>query len=172
MYILKKLLLQNFLPFLFGVLLASACAGAPAPETGPGTSKGTGAVFADVEKVDWVLAEVKASSGTVRMDRRKLEAVNLGGAYTMRFESGRLTGMGAPNRFNGPYTTGEGRALSIGPAAVTRMMSIAQPEGLTEQEFFAYLAKVNGWDLREGRLELTSSPEDGAAVLVFTRGQD
>jgi heat shock protein HslJ len=167
MYTLKK-----FLPFLFAVLLTSVCAAAPASETGPGApapAVGQSFNFADAEGVDWVLTEVKAVSGTVRMDRQKLEAINLGGAYTMRFESGRLTGMGAPNRFNGPYIAGEGRALSIGPAAATQMMAIVQPEGLAEHEFFTYLAKVSGWDLREGRLELTSSSENGAAILVFTR---
>jgi heat shock protein HslJ len=151
-------LMKRIIPFLF--VLVSACAGAAASRDS--------AVFANVEGADWVLTEVRSFSGTLLMDRQKMEANNLGEAYTLRFDSGRLTGQGAPNRFNGPYTAGEGRSLSIGPAAATQMMSLVQPEGLTEHEFFTYLAKVTAWDLREGRLELKSASENGEISLVFS----
>jgi heat shock protein HslJ len=126
------------------------------------------ASFADIQDKDWILAEFSTPAGTVRMDRQKLESVNLGAAYTIRFGPERISGTGAPNRFTGLYTRGEGRSLSIGRAAATQMMSLIQPEGLTEHEFFAYLGRVTSWDLRENRLELNSSTENGgAAVLVF-----
>jgi heat shock protein HslJ len=146
---------------LAAAMVIFSCSGGPVGRSNPS--------FADVQDKDWILAELRTPSGTVPMDRRKLESVNLGAAYTLRFGPERLTGTGAPNRFTGPYTSGEGQSLSIGPAAATRMMSLVQPEGLSEHEFFAYLARVTSWNLREGRLELNSSTENGGpAVLVFS----
>jgi heat shock protein HslJ len=146
---------------LIAAAVVSACSG--------GSAVRSNRSFADVQDMDWILAEIKTASGTVLMDRQKMESVNLGEAYTLRFGPERLTGIGAPNRFTGPYTAGEGRSLSIGPAAATQMMSLVQPEGLTEREFFGYLDRVASWNLRRGLLELNSSSESGgAAVLVFS----
>jgi heat shock protein HslJ len=151
-------LLKRNIVFLLVVTAVSACASGAA-QSNP--------VFADVRDVDWVLTEVKSSSETIRINRQNLEQI-LDSAFTLRFDSERVSGVGAFNRYSGPYTTGEGRSLSIGTMVSTKMMSLIQPEGLTEDEFFDYLAKVTGWDLREGRLELTSSSGSGA-VLVFTQ---
>jgi heat shock protein HslJ len=158
-------LIKKIVFFLAAAMMISACSGGPAVRSGIS--------FADVQDKDWVLTELKTASGTILIDRQKMEAINLGSAYTLRFDPERLTGTGAPNRFTGPYTAGKGRSLSIGPAAATLMMSLVQPEGLTEREFFDYLAKVTSWDLLEGRLELNSSSESGgAAVLVFSPRQE
>ena len=145
---------------LAAATLIFSCFGGPAVRSGLS--------FADVKDKDWVLAEIRTPSGTVPMDRQKLESANLGAAYTLSFGPDRVTGTGAPNRFTGPYAAGEGRSLSIGRMASTQMLSLVQPEDLTEYEFFAYLERVTSWDLRENRLELESSTKSGdAAVLVF-----
>lgn len=151
----------GFFLTLIAAMLVFSCAG--------GSAIRSNLSFADVQGRDWILVELRAAPETVRMDRRKLESINLGTAYTLHFGPERVTGTGAPNRFTGPYTAGEGRSLSIGQVAATQMMSLLQPEGLTEHDFFAYLARITSWDLRENRLELNSSTGNGdPAVLVFS----
>ena len=148
--------------FLPVIAFPSGVSGAPAHE--PGVR------FSDVEGKEWFLSEVRSAAGTVRFDREKLEADGFEGIYTASFQEGRLSGMGAPNRFFGPYTAGSNRSLSIGNMASTLMMAFREPDGLKEHEYFAYLSRVTRWDLRRGVLELYSSGEDGReAVLVFVR---
>ena len=127
-----------------------------------------GASFKDVEGKEWLLSEVRSGGKTVTMDRQKLALDNLIGIYSLGFREGRLSGMGAPNRFTAPYSTGSNRYLSIGQAASTMMIAFREPEGLKEKEFFNYLAATQRWDLNQGRLELYSKNPNGTeAVLVF-----
>jgi heat shock protein HslJ len=126
----------------------------------------SGAVFGDVEGNEWILLEVKSGKKTIPMDRKKLEADGMGGVYTINFKDGRVYGMGAPNRYFGPYTLGSNRSLSIGNLATTLMASIKNPPGLNEIEYYAYLSKVTRWDLRYGKLELYSGAD---AVLIFNK---
>ena len=161
--------------FLPAIVFPSCAGGAPAREGGASVQEGAsaqggGAVFSDVEGKEWVLLELKSAGQTVAMDRQKLEADSMGGVYTISFQEGRVSGMGAPNRYFGPYTLDNSRTLSIGNLASTMMMAFREPDGLKENEYFAYLSKVTRWDLREGKLELYSSDGSGAeAVLVFVR---
>ena len=128
-----------------------------------------GATFGDVEGKEWILLELRSAGETVAMDRQRLEADGMGGVYTVGFQEERPSGMGAPNRYFGPYSSGANRSLSIGNIASTMMFSFREPEGLRESEYFDYLSKVTRWDLLEGKLELYSSNAEGAeAVLVFT----
>jgi heat shock protein HslJ len=165
-------------------MLASSCAGGAKakdsePETGakaieseangsgPG-AKDSGAVFSDVRGKEWVLAEVKGTAETIRLDRQQLEAAGFKGAYTLTFNEGLLNGTGAPNSYRGPYTAGEGRSLTIGNIAATLMMGLSEVPGIPERSYFAYLNKVARWDIREGNLELYTSDEAGAErVLVY-----
>ena len=124
--------------------------------------------FATVERGEWILEEVRTQGRTIVMDRVRLEAQGLGEVYTIQFQEGRVLGMGAPNRFFGPYTSGTGRSLAIGDLASTLMAAIIEPEGLRESEYFGFLSRVNRWGIHEGKLELYSTNSDGAeAVLVF-----
>jgi heat shock protein HslJ len=146
---------------LFAVLLAAAvcsCAGgAPA----------RAASFGGIQGKEWILAEVKGPS-PVTLDRQELEAGGLGDVYTIKFDAGMASGRGAPNRYRGPYTLGNGRALTIGSLAGTLMAAVNEPESLKESEYYAYLDSVSSWDLKNGRLELYSKDQSGAeAVLVF-----
>jgi heat shock protein HslJ len=88
---------------------------------------------------------------------------NLVGVYSISFNENRLFGMGAPNRYNGPYTVNSNRFLSIGNIASTLMMAIVDPDGLKEHEYFRCLSSVTRWDLRQGKLELYSRD----SILVF-----
>ena len=143
--------------FLPAMVFSSCASAAPAPGT-----------FGDIEGREWLLLELRRNAETVRIDRENPDLSGFGEIYTAHFEDGRISGMGAPNRFFGPYTLGGGRDLSIGLLAHTLMMALVEPEDLREHEYFAYLYRVTHWDFRDGRLELHSSSEDGSAtVLVF-----
>ena len=151
---------------LAAIVFPSGVFGAPARDGGT--------TFNDVEGKEWILSELRSAGKTVRMDRQKLAADNLGGVYTINFQKdsaeGRVSGMGAPKRYFGPYTANSNRVLKIGNVASTMMLAFREPEGLKESEFFALLSKVMRWDLREGMLELYSSSSDGTeAALVFAR---
>jgi len=80
-------------------------------------------------------------------------------------DDGRVTGSGGCNRFSGRYTV-DGAALAIGPVAATRKACLA-PEGVGEQEtsYFAALARVATWSIREERLHLRA--EDGALQVEY-----
>ena len=122
-----------------------------------------GAAFADAEGKEWILTELRRAGETVRAD-------GMGDVFTITFQAaeGRLSGMGAPNRYFGPYTAGSNRALSIGNLASTQMMAFREPDGLKESEYFNYLSNVTRWDLDGPYLELYSTDGAGAeAVLIF-----
>jgi heat shock protein HslJ len=121
-----------------------------------------------VSEKEWVLAEIRSARNTIQIDRQKLAANNIGGFFTINFQEGNVSGMGAPNRFRGPYTLGSGNALNIGLLASTLMAAFIEADELKEHEYFAYLSSVTRWALREGRLELSGSDSDGnEVVLVF-----
>ena len=158
-----KIFLNLFI--LLAIMLPVSANAAPAQDLGTSLS------FRDIEGKEWILLELRDAGKTILMDRQKLEAENMGGFFTIRFEDGRLGGVGAPNRYFGPYTAGAGRDLDIGILASTLMMALREPEFLKESEFFDFLSRVSRWDLREGKLELYSPDGDGnETVLVFISG--
>jgi heat shock protein HslJ len=158
----KGILEKGILLFL---LFAAAAIGSCA---GSASVKNSGAVFTDVQGKDWVLVETQSASGTIRLDREQLAGDGFEGIYTIKFDEDRVAGMGAPNRYFGPYSQGEGKALTIGNVAGTLMAPLREPDGLKEHEYFALLGKVSRWDLREGRLELFTVDAGGNSVtLIF-----
>jgi heat shock protein HslJ len=147
--------------FILPAIVFASCAGGASF----GESK---AVFNDVQGKEWALIEVRSQGKTVQLDRKKLEAGFPGGAFTANFEESRLSGVGAPNRYFGPYTVDSSKTLSIGTLASTMMAALFEPEGLKENEFFGYLSSAKRWDLRSGKLELYSADSSGAeTILVF-----
>ena len=156
----------------FGLVLfvLMSCAGGASANGNSGTAIAAGmaetAGIADIQDRDWVLAELRSSSGTVQIDRTRPGAAEV---YTLRFESERLSGMGAPNRYFAPYTGGTSKDLSIGMVASTLMAALFENQDLREQDYFAYLGKVSRWDLRDGNLELYTSAENGSDVVLIFR---
>ena len=154
--------------FLLIVLTVSACAGGltargdESTEDGAGTAKNS-ATIADIQDRDWILEEVQSNSGSVRINRTRPGAAEV---YTLRFDAERVSGMAAPNRYFAPYTKGEGKALSIGMVAGTLMAPLFENEDLREHEYFGYLSRVNRWDLRNGKLELYTSAENGNEIVL------
>jgi heat shock protein HslJ len=152
---------NNGVWLILGVLAFTSCAGGA-------STKNNEAVFTDIEGKEWTLVELRNSTASVRVDRQKLADDGFEGFYTITFDAGRLRGMGAPNRYFGPYTLGEGKSISIGNVAGTLMAPLKEPEELKEYEYFTLLENASRWDLREGRLELfTVEDSGGSAVLIF-----
>jgi len=151
---------------VFPAIVFSSCASA-------GGARQNTAAFADIQRQEWHLSEIRSNTESVRLNRPALDAAGFSGVFTITFEDGRVSGAGAPNRFFGPYTggkaSGSGGDLSIGLLGHTLMAAIFEPEELQENEYFHYLSSVTSWELREGMLELATSSNDGSkTVLVFT----
>jgi heat shock protein HslJ len=124
--------------------------------------------FDEVQGKVWALEEVMTESGSIIINRRKLEADGQGDAFTLVADAERISGKGSPNRYFSPYTLGEEQEISISPIAGTLMMSLAEPEGLQEREYFNYLEQANQWLLTGDTLELYSETAEGdPAILVF-----
>jgi len=160
---MKKLTGIYFCAVLFlPALVFVSCAG------GASFKKGSGAEFKDVQGKEWTLLEIKSQGKTIRIDRKKLEAGNMSGAFTVNFGEGRLSGVGAPNRYFAPYTVDSNNALSISDLASTMMAALFEPEELKESEFFDYLSKAKRWNLKSKKLEIYSADSTGAeTVLLF-----
>jgi heat shock protein HslJ len=125
--------------------------------------------FAEVQGKLWALDEVVTESGSVIINRRKLEADGMGNAFSLEADAERISGTGAPNRYFSPYTVGENQEISISPIAGTLMMGLVDPEGLQEREYFNYLEQANQWLLTGGRLELYSETAEGdPVIMIFT----
>ncbi|MCL2130162.1 MAG: META domain-containing protein, partial [Treponema sp.] len=109
---------------LLVIIFSSKVYGAPAMEAE--------ADFAYVEGNEWILLELQSEGKIVPIDRQKLAAMNMPDVFTIRFQDGLLGGMGAPNRYTAPYSTGKNRTINIGLIASTMMFSFIEPDGLNE----------------------------------------
>jgi hypothetical protein len=141
-------------------LVAASCAGSPSRRQAPD--------FSGLLDRDWYLSEIRGDNERVILDRSALEAGGLGDAFTLRFDENRISGKALPNRYFGPYTRGQGQAITFEAAAATLMASFIELEALTEQEYFRYLEGIQSWNLVQGRLELRAVTGGTELVLVFT----
>ena len=131
-----------------------------------GAAAKSSATIADIQGRDWFLAEVKSGSGTVRIDRTRSGAEAV---YTIRFEADRFNGVGAPNRYFAPYTSGDANSLSMGLIAGTLMAPLFENPDLREHAYFGYLSRVKRWALQNQNLELYTSDENGGQVVLIYR---
>jgi len=74
------------------ILAAYACACASVPE------------FSTVMNKDWNLAEIRTKPENIIIERGKLKEEGFGDIFTLRFDTERVNGVGAPNRYFAPYT--------------------------------------------------------------------
>jgi hypothetical protein len=158
---------------------AAATDGGPAIAGGAAAAGGTNAagqvssqgevkVLGDVEGKEWILTELRSGANTVRIDRSKLGGADTNGSFTIIFQDGRVNGVGWPNRYVGPYTTGGGDALTISDAlASTMMAAFIELDELKEHDYFVYLSKVTRWAVRDGKLELYSTTDGRETTLVY-----
>jgi heat shock protein HslJ len=141
------------------LFLVVSCAGTP-----PGTVG-----FSAVRGRDWQLIALRTAGDGGVFDRGELEALEMGDAYTLRFDEDRVSGRGAPNRYFAPYELGEGSSLSIQAMGSTLMASFREPSGLREGDYFTYLQGVDRWELVGEELRLhTRDSQGGALTLVFS----
>ena len=182
---MKKIKMAFCLLFVLSMALNVSCAGSA--ETADGgtvafdsgviasvnnaeekaSSQGEVKVLGDVEGKEFILTELRSGGNTVRIDRSKIPAENRSGSFTITFQGGRVSGVGWPNRYFGPYTTGSGEELSIGNLASTMMAAFVELDEIKENEYHAYLSNVNRWAVRDGKLELYSTSDGRETVLVF-----
>ena len=83
----------------------------------------------------------------------------------LRFQAGRVAGLGGCNRFGGTYAH-KGERLSFSPLAATRMACPGEVMK-AEQVVFDMLAKVKGMTLTGETLELLDG--DGKALARFDK---
>lgn len=124
----------------------------------------------DVMGVEWILLEIRENGKTIILDRNKLEADQMGAAFSLRFEDERVSGTAWPNRYSAECSW-DGGAVSFGPAAATKMAAFREPEALKENEFFRYFGGIRRWRLENGFLELHADGNEnsGEAVLIFKK---
>ncbi|MDR0313064.1 MAG: META domain-containing protein [Treponema sp.] len=117
-----------------------------------------------IQDKDWVLEEIRINTTTVPIVRPDNTE-----AFTIRFDAEYVGGTGFPNHYRGPYTAGAGNSLSIGNMASTMMVALFEIEGLNEYEYYGYLSKVKSWAIQNGKLELTTSGQNGETVVLVYR---
>ena len=149
----------------FAAAVAASCAGAPK------TSGEQAAVtdFSAVRDRDWDLAEIRTGQKRIVIDfGEEWDEEGSEKFFTLRFDAEQISGVGAPNRYRAPYSTGDNNAVSIGLIAGTLMAPLREPEVLKEQEYFALLQKAVRWNLVREYLELyCENASGGETVLVF-----
>jgi len=130
--------------------------------------------FSGVIGKEWKLIEVQLD-GTpfnriVLYDRNDLKKNNVGSVYTLTFNAERLSGTAAPNKYNAPYTLGDGNSIKIEMIVSTQMAPIVQPEKLQEQAFYNYMQNVEQWGTDNDKLVLQSKAENGNVIkLIFVQ---
>jgi len=93
--------------------------------------------------------------------------------YTIMFNAGRFAGVGAPNHYFGSYAANKDHTILFKKIGCTRMLPIFEMYYIKEHEFLLYIERATCWKIREGKLELYSSKEDGTKViLVFTNSRE
>jgi heat shock protein HslJ len=142
-----------------GSIITGCVGGASVKEPAAGIIVAT---FDEVRGREWVLTGIQTGEGGIISN-------SSGDDYTMTINEEQIGGRAAPNRYFAPYELGEDQDITISPIAGTLMFSFVEPEGLTESEYFAYLAQVYRWELIDGALEFFTITEDGRdAVMIFT----
>ena len=100
--------------------------------------------------------------------RSAVQSVLAGTISTATFGAdGRINGSAGCNTYLGPYQT-DGRSLTIGPLATTRMLC-AQPVMDQETAYLAALQRATQYQFESGQLVLRDA--SGAIQATFIRGQ-
>ena len=155
-----------FIVLILSVFIITSCSGgAPAKkyETSATTNS---AEFKDVEGMEWTLVEITRAGNFAAIDRKKLQEDNMGGFFKIIFDENRVSGVGAPNRYFGPYTLSSNNTLNIGALAGTLMAAFRELEELKEGEYLTLLSAVTRWDLRNGKLLLYCGND---AILGYSK---
>jgi heat shock protein HslJ len=124
--------------------------------------------YVDVAAKEWKLTAIDGGEKSVKLDRKKLSADGFDRAFTIVFETDRVGGAGAPNRYFAPYKLEGDNAITIMPIAATQMAAIKSPEELSERDYFVYLQNAYKLNLTGGKLQLLTKDANGKdATLIF-----
>ena len=124
--------------------------------------------FSDAMGKEWKLTDVHIDGKNINFNRQTLVEEGFGEIFTLNIDAERFSGIGAPNRYNAPYTLGKEQNISLREPAITLMAPLRQPEKLKEHDYFTYIKNTHKWNLADNSLELTSKSEDGKEVrMVF-----
>jgi heat shock protein HslJ len=115
----------------------------------------------------WLLSSLTINGKKTPFSRNELES-DMTQWFTLYLSDGTIYGVGAPNRFKGPYSAAPDGTMSIGASASTRMASLKSAPDLTETDFFAYLAGAVQWDFMEHSLIINSKTAKGLVSMKFT----
>jgi len=125
-------------------------------------------VFSFIAGKDWKLIGVYINGEDTRFRRENLPRESAKNCFTLKFDSGTVSGTGAPNLFSAPYVSGDNNSVKILPMRSTLMAALFEPENLKEHEFYIYLQNVSAWELADEKLTLLSKTKDEQEVrLVF-----
>ncbi|WP_461256787.1 META domain-containing protein [Treponema sp. R80B11-R83G3] len=111
---------------------------------------------------NWYLSEVIIGTTGIRINRDNKPSL----IYTIMFNSERFTGIGAYSRYFGPYSVKKDHSLLLKRVTSTRLGSKYETDNFNEREYFTYIEKVTRWEIRNGKLELYSSNDDGEHVIL------
>jgi len=122
----------------------------------------------EFQEKNWHLDEVKTGKNIIIINREnKPESI-----YTIMFNTERFAGVGAPNHYFGSYTAKKDHSILFKKAGNTRMLPIFEMYDIKENEYLTYIERATHWKMRDKKLELYSSKEDGSQlILVFTNGR-
>jgi heat shock protein HslJ len=135
------------------------------------TACGSSPNFSKVTGKEWKLIQIKMDDKSINFDRGILAKEDAANIFTLTFDAQAISGVGAPNRYNAPYTLGDKKTqgISVNPMRSTLIASISQPEKLREADFFIYMQNVYEWNLVDKNLELRSKTEElGEIILTFS----
>jgi heat shock protein HslJ len=124
--------------------------------------------FSDVSGKTWKLVEIKYPHKIVKFHRQTLINEGYGDIFTLTFDSGNLSGAGAPNRYTAPYALTGKNGINVRPMRSTLMASIYDPEKLRETDFFLYMQNASEWTVIAKHLHITTKNTLGEKItLIF-----
>ena len=115
----------------------------------------------------WKLEEVRinnVNTGFTRSDLPKISRAAVG-SFTLIFDDGTISGIGAPNHYIAPYTRTNNQ-ISVSVLATTKLAPIPKLDKINEQEYFIYLKNAGDWYFDNYKLVLNSKTADGKAVIM------
>jgi heat shock protein HslJ len=152
----------NETAFPFFVLGLFSCANSIVSGDGHADCHKDKADLYEFQEKNWYLDEVRIGTNIININRNNKPDLT----YTIMFNTEQFTGAGAPNRFFGSYAANKDHTILFNKIRSTRMVPIFEMYDIKEHEYFSYIERAASWKVHNGKLELYSSKEDGAQVIL------
>jgi len=164
--------MNKLLVFIFAVLCLTGFtvnAGARAIQEKDALKASESNNFTDNVGKKWILTKVSINGKDTDFNRDELISMdNQGELFSLNFDGkGTLSGVGAPNRYSGPYTLSDKQTIKVQPMRSTLMASIFEPKGLKENDYYVYLQTAFKWARIDRRLEIHSKTGDDTVIMTF-----